>query len=168
MTDDEQASRRYPVHEDMHLQRRVWRFERAGRYALLVLVVAALAGLFGNGPLSQGAVESADGRVQVEYQRFSRSGAVDSLRIRVQGTAGEPLQVLLGGSLFREASIETLQPEPLASLSQGRALLLRVGTGADGVATLYLTLRADTVGTLDGLVRAGPTSAVRFSTFVYP
>ncbi|MNO45597.1 hypothetical protein D3C76_358660 [compost metagenome] len=168
MKDDELTSRQQPVEEDMPMQQRVWRFERVGWYVLLLIVLLALAGLFGNGPLSDAQMTSADGRVQVEYQRLSRSGTTDNLRITVRGSPGQPVKVLLGGTLLTEASIETMQPEPQVSLSQGKALLLQLGTSEDGIATLYLTLRSEHVGTLDGVVRVGAGSAVHFSTFLFP
>ncbi|MFB4394253.1 MULTISPECIES: hypothetical protein [unclassified Pseudomonas] len=150
------------------MQQRVWRFERVGWYVLVAIVILALAGLFGKGPLSDAKAVSQDGRVQVEYQRISRSGTTDSLFITVQGAPGQPVEVQLGGSLLRDASIETLQPEPQQSKSDGKALLFKLGTSQDGVATLYLTLRSEHVGTLQGTVRAGATSTVRFSTFLFP
>lgn len=175
MSEDELVSRRHPVREDMPMQQRVWRFERVGWYVLVAIVLLALAGLFGNGLLSDaqvvsqdGRVVSQDGRVRVEYQRLSRSGTTDRLFITVQGTPGQPVEVQLEGSLLRDASIETLQPEPQRSMSHGQALLFQLGTKEDGVATLYLTLRSEHVGTLEGSVRAGPKSAVHFSTFLYP
>ena len=168
MDEDELASRHHPIEEDMPAQRRVWRFERVGWCALLLIALLGLTGLFGNGPLSEATVQSADGRVTVDYQRLSRSGTLEDLRIHVRGTAGEPLTVLLGGSLLRKASIETLQPEPLTSLSQGEALLLNLGAPEGGTATLYLTLRSEHVGALEGTVSAGAGSAVRFTIFVYP
>lgn len=168
MADDELVSRQHPVQEDMAMQQRVWRFERIGWYVLVIIVVLGLAGVFGNGPVSNAQVTSADGRLHVEYQRLSRSGTTDSLRITVRGNAREPVTVQLDGSLLREASIETLQPQPQASLSQGKAILLRLGTSEDGIATLYLTLRSEYVGALEGVVRAGPSSAVHFTTFLFP
>jgi len=168
MSEDELLSRRHPVHEDIPMQQRVWRFERVGWYVLVAIVLLALAGLFGNGPLSDAEVVSQDGRVRVEYQRLSRSGTTDSLFITVQGIPGQPVEVQIEGSLLRDASIETLQPEPQQSMSHGQAMLFQLGTKQDGVATLYLTLRSEHVGTLEGSVRAGPESAVHFSTFLYP
>lgn len=168
MSDDELLSRRHPVEEDMPMQQRVWRFERVGWYVLVMIVLLGLAGLFGNGPLSDAEVVSPDGRITVEYQRLSRSGTTDQLFITVQGTPGEAVMLQLEGSLFRQASIETLQPEPLRSVSNGPALLLQLGAGKDGMATLYLTLRSDHVGPLKGGVSAGPNSAVHFSTFLFP
>ncbi|TDJ76238.1 hypothetical protein E2H86_14075 [Pseudomonas putida] len=150
------------------MQQRVWRFERVGWYVLVAIALLALAGLFGNGPLSDAEVVSQDGRVRVEYQRLSRSGTTDSIFITVQGIPGQPVEVQLEGSLLRDASIETLQPEPQRSMSHGQAMLFQLGTKQDGVATLYLTLRSEHVGTLQGSVRAGPESAVHFSTFLYP
>ncbi|WGV20766.1 MULTISPECIES: hypothetical protein [unclassified Pseudomonas] len=168
MDEEEFISRRHPVEEDMRMQQRVWRFERVGWYALVLVVLLGLAGVFGNGPLSNAQLTSEDGRVHVEYQRLSRSGTTDNLRITVRGTAGEPVMLLLGGTLLREASIETLQPEPQVSQSHGRSLLLQLGTSKKGIATLYLTLRSEYVGPLEGVVRAGPNSVVHFSTFLYP
>lgn len=168
MDEEEFISRRHPVEEDMRMQQRVWRFERVGWYALVLVVLLGLAGVFGNGPLSNAQLTSEDGRVHVEYQRLSRSGTTDNLRITVRGTAGEPVMLLLGGTLLREASIETLQPEPQVSQSHGRSLLLQLGTSKKGIATLYLTLRSEYVGPLEGFVRAGPNSVVHFSTFLYP
>ena len=168
MDEDELISRRHPVEEDMRMQQRVWRFERVGWYALVLVVLLGLAGVFGNGPLSNAQVTSEDGRVHVEYQRLSRSGTTDNLRITVRGKPGEPVVVVLGGSLLREASIETMQPQPQVSRSHGQSLLLQLGTSHDGMATLYLTLRSEHVGRLEGVVRAGQDSTVQFATFLYP
>ncbi|MFJ4156644.1 hypothetical protein ACIPZF_17825 [Pseudomonas sp. NPDC089752] len=166
--DDEFTSRTEPVQENMALQRRVWRFERVGWYALVVVILLGLAGVFGNGPLSDAQVSSRDGRLHVDYQRLSRSGTTDSLKIRVQGRAGELVDIQLSGSLFSVASIETLQPQPQLSRSQGDSILLQTGSSADGRVTLYLTLRSESVGRLQGQVRTGPATAVHFSTFLYP
>lgn len=168
MAKDEFVSRSAPIQEDMRMQQRVWRFERVGWYVLVLLVLMALVGLFGDGLLSDAEVTSRDGRVKVEYQRLSRSGTTDQMVITIRGNPGQPVKMHIGGSLLREASIETLQPEPVSSLSQGRALLLELGTDKDGMATLYLTLRSESVGSLEGVVRVGSESAVRFSTFLFP
>ncbi|MDH2184688.1 hypothetical protein N5K35_13325 [Pseudomonas sp. GD03651] len=150
------------------MQKRVWRFERVGWYVLVIIVLLALAGLFGDGPLSDAEVVSQDGRLKVEYQRLSRSGTTDNLFITIQGSPGQPVMVELEGPLLREASIETMQPEPLVSMSHGPALLLQLGTSKDGMATLYLTLRSAHVGSLEGVVRSGSNTEVHFSTFLYP
>lgn len=167
-TSDELHSRTAPVNEDMALQRKVWRFERAGWYALVVIMVLALAGLFADGPLSTRHIRSADGRLDLRYERFSRNGATESMLLRVRGGADSTVEVLLGGSLLSGLNIETLHPQPLRSASQGKALLLQLRTDHQGMATLYLTLRSNNTGSYRGHVRIGPNSALDFRKFIYP
>lgn len=45
MADDELISRRYPIREDIPMQKRVWRYERVGWYVRVIIVLLALAGL---------------------------------------------------------------------------------------------------------------------------
>lgn len=165
---DEQPPRQHPVHEDMRLQRRVWRFERIGWYVLLGIVVLTLAGLFGNGPLSQRSAGSLDGRITCEYQRFTRSGSTSSMLIRAQGEPNSQVALLLDGPLFADLNIESLQPQPFLSLSHGLAFLLHLGTDKEGVATLHLTFGNGGVGAYAGRVSLASGSVVRLSTFVYP
>lgn len=164
----EEVSRQHPVSEDMRMQHRVWRFERGGWYVLLVVIALALAGLFGSGPLSQAQQTSSDRHLRVDYERFSRTGSVAKVRITAQGQARSSLTVRLDGPIFLDANIETLQPQPRRSASQDQALLYQLSTDEGGMATLYLTLRTDSVGTLNGAVSLGPASAVRLATFIYP
>lgn len=166
--EQDEVSREFPIREDVRVQRRVWALERIGWYVLLAVVIAALAGVFGNGPVSHRTVTSTDGRVEVEYARFSRNGAAEHVDIRVKGAPDAQVKLLLDGPMFRDLTVESMQPQPMASVSQGRALLLHLKTDADGVARLYLSLRNDSVGSIVGKARAGSGSAVRFATFVYP
>lgn len=46
------------IEEDLRLQHRLWTAERVGWLMVGVLVLAALAGLFGTGPLSLSSVAS--------------------------------------------------------------------------------------------------------------
>ena len=166
---DDLQSRNYPVPEDMALQRKVWRFERVGWYALLVLIGLSLAGLFSSGPLSTREVRSADGQLRVEYQRFLRNGASDGLVIHVQGKAQEPLEVELSGELLRGFNIEMLQPQPLKARAAGEGVSVWMQSDNAGHAVLYLTLRSDTMGSVETQVSRPKTGAsVRFSQFIYP
>lgn len=161
-------SRRYPVNEDMALQRKVWRFERWGWYGLIVLIALTLAGLFSKGPLSTADVRSADGQLRVEHQRFLRNGASDVLVIHLQGKAREPLEVAIRGELLRGFNVEMLQPQPLKASTAGEGVKLWLLSDNDGKAVLYLTLRSDGVGSFVTQVALATGASVRFSQFIYP
>jgi hypothetical protein len=58
------------VNADIEFQRRVWRVQRIGWLIIAAVIVAALLGVFGGGPLSRAAVQG-DG-LRLEYERFAR------------------------------------------------------------------------------------------------
>ncbi len=63
---DDFRDRSYPVEEDIGFQRKVWRFERIGWYALLLIIVLTLAGVFSKGPLSSKHAVSTDGNLSAD------------------------------------------------------------------------------------------------------
>lgn len=146
MDDHEVASRIYPVREDMAQQRRAWRFERIGWAGLLLLIALTFAGLFSKGPLSQVSAHTADGALQVQYERFSRNGAQDDMVVTATGSPGQMRYLQLGGELLKGVSIEALHPEPAPLRSEGQDLVIPMQADSRGVATLYLTLRNNGVG----------------------
>lgn len=160
-------SRRYPVNEDMALQRKIWRFERWGWYGLLVLIALTLAGLFSKVPLSTAEVRSAGGLLRIEHPRFVRNGSSDVLVIHLQGKARELLEVTLNGELLRGFNVEMLQPQPLMASTAGEGVKLWLLSDKDGQAVLYLTLRSDGVGRFDTQVALATGASVRFSQFIY-
>lgn len=168
MDHQEFESRSYPVHEDMRLQRRSWRFERVGWFGLLALIGLTLAGLFSKGPLSEVEPQTADHTLKVKYERFSRNGAQDDLVITSSGLPGEMRYLVLGGELLEGLSIESLNPQPAPLRSDGRDLVVPMKADSNGLATLYLTVRSNGVGLYRGHIRMLHGQALPIPKFIYP
>ena len=56
---------------------------------MALVVVAALAGLFGAGPLSWSSETASDGSVEVSFQRFARRGGPAELSLAVPVSGGQ-------------------------------------------------------------------------------
>jgi hypothetical protein len=96
-------------------QRREWRVERAGWIAIGALLVAALAGAFGPGPLTHRTARSVDASLELDYYTIERREAPVELRFRLKSdAAGGAVQLRLPQSLVDVVSIESLTPPPLA------------------------------------------------------
>jgi hypothetical protein len=99
--------------EDEATNDREWNVQVAGRVVLGLAVLAALAGLFGAGPLSWSSEAAGDGSIEVEYKRFARSGgpADLSLSVPVSG-ANREARVWLDAGYLESLDIEQITPEP--------------------------------------------------------
>lgn len=165
---EEFVSRKYPIEEDMDEQRRAWRFERIGIGALVVLIGLALGGLFSKGPLSHVQLQTPDGRLSVEYERFSRNGAQDDVIVSSSGAPGEMRYLVLGHEWLEGMSIESLNPQPANLTSDERDLMIPMRADARGTATLYLSLRSNGVGLYRGHIRLKDGPQLDLPKFIYP
>lgn len=165
---DERRDRTEPVRENMQVQRHYWALERLGSWLLLILVLVALAGLFGHGLLSSVQAVSADHRLRLEYERFLRNGATTRLVIDAVARDSGPLSVQISGDLLDGTTVESVQPEPRESATVSRTgLQLVVQPDADRHVRLHLSLRADGLGLRRSQVRVGDV-VLALNQFIYP
>jgi hypothetical protein len=100
--------------QDPEFQRREWRLQRIGWWALALFVVAAAAGLFGDGPLSRAHAATSDARLTIDYERFLRAGAAMRLMIVVQPSTPAPITVRLPRAYLDGLRLARITPEPAA------------------------------------------------------
>jgi hypothetical protein len=100
------------IDQDLKFQKKEWSVERAGWLVMLVIVVLAVFGLFGQGPLSNTTIENES--LQVKYGRFERLLAPVQIHVQVdaqQAASGEvKLQVDQG--ILSHYEVEKIVPEP--------------------------------------------------------
>ena len=164
----ELRSRSDPIREDMAYQLKVWRFERIGWYVLVLLVLLGLIGVFSRGLISSRDVHSDDGKIRVEYEIFHRNGSTNAMKISVNAKPDSTVELELAGQLLEGFSIETLQPEPLRSRSSAQGIRLWIQTDLHGLATLYITLRADGLGFFRSQIASPGVNGVLLEQFIFP
>ena len=133
MTEQGRHGGNLQINEDIGFQRRVWRFQTAGRVVMALVVLAALLGLLEPGLLSNGA--SADspqaGLGGKEYERFLRFMKPTTLRIGLEPgavTEGEA-RVWLGRQYIEGVQIQhvTPQPQSVEAGSKGFSYVFNIG-----------------------------------------
>jgi hypothetical protein len=100
------------VGQDLAFQRREWTVQRVGWVVMAVLVLAALLGLFGVGPLSAATVD--EGGLTVEYARFTRYRAPGTLRFAIpaEATTSGQVRLWLDRGTLDEIEVQAFVPEP--------------------------------------------------------
>jgi hypothetical protein len=106
----------------------------AGVALFLAALAAALAGLLGQGPLSRRSARSADGRINVEHQRYVRYQAPVDLRIYIapDATSNGLVELRISRNFVEKAEIRRIDPEP-ESIAAGPKYfthIIRVETNA--------------------------------------
>lgn len=99
-----------------------WVVDRVGWIMMAVVLTAAVAGLWGNGPLSNEQATSADGRLSVSYDRFVRNQGSTEIELQVSPDAVVNGAVSIGiDSEFLMANqIQSITPNPSSVTVDGR------------------------------------------------
>ena len=165
---DPWADRSYPVEEDIPFQRAEWLFQRIAWAAMAVLVVLALLGMFSVGPLSWSTVSDPSGRLEVEYDRFARSGATTTMALRIAAEAGAEVAVRFNPEFMRDFTVETVQPEPAEVRSGSDGVELTFRASGAGPVVAYLSVRPEGIGLVRSEVALRASQPASLTQFIYP
>jgi hypothetical protein len=150
-------------------QRREWRAQRIGWAVMAAVVVAALAGLLGPGPLSWTTATGNDGDVALEYQRFTHLEADDVLTVHISGDAvtSDSIDVEIAHAWLEAVDVRGISPEPMEQVATKFGMRLTVATQPGAGVSLDIAFRARDVGPTDAGVRF-QGDVVPFRQLVYP
>ena len=159
------------IDQDPKFQQRDWHAQRIGRVVMAFVVVAALAGAFGDGVLSSRTARTGDGRLEVEYDRIARHGAPQPLRVHVAARApGDSVvdlwiaQHYVHGIVMREIS-----PSPVETWAGGERLVYRFRLAdLPRTAVIVFHAEANDLWSRSGAVGLVSGDSVRFRQLVLP
>ena len=141
--------------------------ERVGWLVMVLVLVAAALGLFGNGPISHRRSSSDD--LTVRYQRFARSQGNTSVEVeaRAAGSAGT-VDVWMAEDFLDAYDVETVQPPPRSTSTRAGGVVFSFATEGGAAVKVTFTLQPEDVGRQHGAVAVGDGRPATFTQFVYP
>lgn len=157
------------IHDNERFAKRESFAERVGWLVMAVVVVAALLGLFANGPLSHRTVES-DG-VTVGYQRFARNQGHTTLEVEAQATAASQgnVEVWVSQRFLESYHLEEVRPDPESTTTRSGGLVFAFPVeGTDTPVKATFSLRPEHAGRHHGEVAVGDGRPATFTQLVYP
>lgn len=147
--------------EDLRLHKKSWVIQRVGWVLLLVFVVAAALGLFGDGVL--GKQKSKSGNATAEYDRFARYESETKILLE---SPDESINTLSLSQTYVEGMrIVRILPEPEINSGDGDDILYRFN-GDHRLVTVYV--RPESPGSIRGKLAVNGNSPVNIFHFVYP
>jgi hypothetical protein len=168
--DPDLARRGLQIFQDPRFSRREWIFERVMWGLMLVFVLAAALGLFGEGPLSHGRAQTADGRMEIQYQRFLRYKAPASLVITLRRLSPEEhtVHLLVSQSLLRNFRVDQTSPEPGEVSYEGGAVRYTFPLArGETQLTVRFDVEPDSLGAQETEVARGGGAGITLRQFVW-
>ena len=157
------------IEQDLEHQRRAWKWRRIGWTLIAVVLLAALAGLFGPpGPLSHATAGEPGSALWVEHPRFLRMSHPAAMRVHLR-TADPAPRLWLDERLLGSLDVDHLIPQAeSATAAPGRVVFEFATQPAAGTAVVLLAIEATGPGLVDGRMGLVGGPEVRVRQLVYP
>jgi hypothetical protein len=145
--------------------RKEWRIQRIGWVLVALFLVLAVAGLFGNGPLSRAHTDNRSGRV--DYERFTRYGLSTDVVVTPVASAHGVIRVTISADYLEAFRVERITPEPGAVRMTGPDILYEFASAAPG-ASISFHLRPQRLWRHSATVTIDGGTRLDISQLTYP
>lgn len=159
--------------ESERFTRREWAVTRVAWGMLAALVVAALLGVFSNGPVSHTVAASESGDLVVGYQRFVRQLGTTSLNLSARPDPGAAtVTLVVSPEYLAKNEVEQVVPEPSSVRATGRGVEYQFQVADLGAAEVDVDVtfhvQPDDIGVQHFAVALDGDVPVRFWQLMYP
>jgi hypothetical protein len=124
-----------PIEDDISLHKKGWIVQRVGWALMFAFIVAALMGLFGEGPMSGKKIKV--GSINVEYERFCRYE--HGMQIRLE-SAGENINtVSIPQTYLKSFRVSEIVPEPAKQVATAGYIQYQYDGSENNIINFFLT-----------------------------
>lgn len=160
------------VERDEAFQRRTWGAQRAGRILLVLLLLAALLGLFGPGIFNGATLGAGNGgALRVAYPRTWRRHSAFTVRVRLgpEATRAGTARLRLGQDYLDAVVVESVHPQPTGMELGPDGVVYTFAVAAPGQpGTVTLELKPQRAGRLAGEIGLEGQPPLRWHQFIFP
>ena len=159
------------IDQDLDFQRREWAAQRIGWGAMLLVVLGALAGVFGRGPLAKAAAGDEGGPLRLEYERITRKRSPAALKVRLAPNLAtdSTVRVWLDRNYVEGIELERVVPEPehVETAGDRVVFVFRVADPAQP-AEIIFHIQPERPWIQSGRIGLASGPPLAFSQFVFP
>lgn len=135
------------IDEHLQMQERGWSFQRVGLYCILIFVVTAAAGLYGNGFASKKILR--EGGTSIEFEQFFRHEA--KMQLKIITNSDKKVILSFPAEYLSHFEIEAIVPDPGESSFESGDVKYSF-TGDDSKTITFYVVPQD-VGNVKGTVK---------------
>ncbi len=157
------------IDQALEFQKRSWVAQRVAWAIAVLILLAAVVGLFGNGPFSNASVVVPG--LSIRYERLERHAMPTSVDfiISPETMKDNEATLTLDRSFLEDVRIDSIVPEPKDTRVDSDSITysFEVADISEPI-EVTLLLEYDGMGIVEGRASAGDTPPAAFRQFVYP
>lgn len=143
------TKRTLEIDADPAFQRKEWVLQRLGIGVMTVFLLAAVLGFTGRGGLfSHGEVGDPSRTLRVEYERFVRRGAPNTLTLHLRSVKPGSRSFWLSAEYLTKVDVESVAPDPEVAVAEGDRYVYTIRTSGPE-ATVTVRTRPTSAGWID-------------------
>ncbi len=159
------------INEDLDFEKRFWIIQRVGWAVLILIILLALLGFFGDGVLSNAKAGQENAGVWLDYPQFARYKNQFRIAVHVETAAinENEIPIRLNRSYLDRARVDGISPAPDNERSSYEWITyLFTRQQEDSSLTVYFYVTPFRAGVLPGMLQSPDGRPVNFSQFVFP
>jgi hypothetical protein len=159
------------INQDLNFERRSWKVERVAWVIAALILVAALLGFLGPGPLGKATAASPDKSISLDYYRVVRRESPVTYRVKVHGRLAKngALRLWLDRKFVEALEIKHVDPTPDVVEIDGERFVYRFKT-AEAPATIQIFFHVEPNKSGNAPARLGVVDGpeIQFKQFYLP
>lgn len=159
------------INQDLEFQYNAWKRQKIAWKILLLVLLSALLGLLGDGPLSDAKKGEKTDKIWVEYQRLTRFQSLTKLKINLSqdtGNQGE-LRINLSQEYLQNNQIQQINPLPYyVETGQKHITYVFRQIQPPQPTTITFYLQPEQIGIINAEIKLPQAKPIKFKQIVYP
>ncbi|MDQ6733646.1 MAG: hypothetical protein M3Z35_05925 [Nitrospirota bacterium] len=159
------------LNQDLPFQHRTWRIQRIGWGVIALVLLCAVLGLFGHGPLSRTTARDPSLSLSLDYERFGRYQNALTLRVHVheRATDQDTVRIWFSRDYLSQIEIQQIVPEPVGAETSptGMIYVFRLAQ-PEQRSDVIVSVQMQAIGYVAGRIGLDESHALTFWQWIYP
>jgi hypothetical protein len=157
--------------QELRHQEREWKIQRIGWFLMLAIVIAAVFGVFGAGPLSSTSAGGEPAGLTVNYERFIRHQDETELTIELaagQADSGQ-VELWIATGYLEDLAIQGIRPEPEEVRTSGKRQIYVFNVdSAETSLDVNIDFIPKAIGRLESQIGVNDSTGITFTQLSLP
>jgi hypothetical protein len=159
------------LNQDLPFQHRTWRVQRIAWGVIALILLCAVLGSFGHGPLSRATIRDPSLPLSLDYDRLGRYQSALILRVHVHERAAnqDTVRIWFSHDYLSKIEIKKILPDPEGAETSPTGMIYQFRLAQpEQRSDVMVNLEMEAIGFIEGRIGLDESHALTFRQWIYP